>query len=85
MSLTATIVGQGTNANSQQVTFVIDDAATLFSKYTSYAALPTLAGPAGSLATFDWGLPFFYGRTTFEAFENATVSNVSSTGPWVGW
>ena len=85
VSLSASIVGQGTNPNSQQVAFVIDDAATLFSKYTSYSVLPTLAGPAGSLATFDWGLPFFYGRTTFEAFENATVSNVTSTGPWVGW
>ena len=85
VSLSASIVGQGPNANTQQVAFAIDDAATLFTTHMSYTALPTLAGPAGSLATFDWGLPFFYGRTTFEAFENATVSNVSSTGPWVGW
>jgi Protein of unknown function (DUF3443) len=85
VALSASIVGQGTNPNTAQIAFVIDDAATLFTKYTSYNLLPSLAGPAGALATFDWGLPFFYGRTTFEAFENATVSNVSSAGPWVGW
>ena len=84
-NLSATIQGVNTGANSVTVNFTIDNAATLFGY--NYFALPTLGGSAGGTSlsgSFDWGVPFFYGRTVFYAIENATVSG-SSTGPWVGF
>lgn len=49
----------------------------------NYYADAGLAGPASSSSglgnAFDFGLPFFYGRSVFTAIEGATVG--SSTGP----
>ena len=84
-ALSATITGQGANANSVQINFIIDDTSQLLPY--NYAVLPSLGGPAGANLpnAFDWGLPFYYGKTTFQAFQSATVSGVSAAGPWVGW
>jgi hypothetical protein len=32
--------------------------------------------------TFDWGLPFYYGRTVYAAVENATAVG---TGPYLAF
>jgi hypothetical protein len=48
------------------INFTIDNANTLFSSSTD-AVFPTLGGSNPS--TFDWGLPFFFGRNVFVAFE----------------
>jgi hypothetical protein len=51
---------------------------------TSFAAFNDLGGPVGSTnaGTFDWGLPFFYGRSVFTALEGTTIN--SSAGPTNG-
>lgn len=48
------------------VNFTIGNAAQLFA-VNSTAAFPTLGGPNPSF--FDWGLPFFFGRSVFVAIE----------------
>ncbi|HVO07970.1 MAG TPA: DUF3443 family protein [Burkholderiaceae bacterium] len=49
------------------------------------AVAPDLAGPTGTDAqqTFDWGLPFFYGRNVYVIFEGSSVGN--KTGPAVAF
>jgi hypothetical protein len=85
-SFSATLQGQ--NDVSASVSFSVGDAETLGGNDASLVAFPTLAGPFtssadGSADTFDWGLPFFYGRTVYTAFENETTS--VGTGPYVAF
>jgi uncharacterized protein DUF3443 len=85
-SFSATLQGQ--NDVSASVNFSVGDAETLGGGDASLVAFPTLAGPYTSSAdnsadTFDWGLPFFYGRTVYTAFENETTS--VGTGPYVAF
>jgi hypothetical protein len=79
--LNATI--QGTNGAMVDIAFAADNADADFA--TNAVALPNLAGPTSSTAmdTFDWGLPFFYGRTVYVAFEAGSPAGVA--GPWVGF
>ncbi|GDX58644.1 hypothetical protein LBMAG30_28070 [Comamonadaceae bacterium] len=58
----------GQNGSSKSVNFVVDNAQGLFASPLK-AALPTLAGALGDSTSFDWGLPFFYGRRVFMGFE----------------
>lgn len=65
------------------VNFAIDNANTLFSNPNDFA-FSTLGGPQGTVDTcasdgsgacsFDWGLPFFFGRTVFTAIDGQSVS-----------
>lgn len=60
LALSATIFGQ--NNNSQLISFNVTNADSL----NGYA----FNNLAGSLSgTFDWGLPFFYGRKVYTGFE----------------
>jgi len=79
--LNATI--QGTNGVMAAIAFAVDNADVDFA--TNAVALPNLAGPTSGTATdsFDWGLPFFYGRSVYVAFEAGSPAGV--TGPWVGF
>ena len=86
----ASNVGAGGSPTSI-VTFNVDNADNLFNDNPGDAAFGTLAGPQGTANTctaqgtgscsFDWGLPFFYGRSVFTAIDGATVNNVG-TGPF---
>lgn len=58
--------GSGSGASSN-INFTIDNAEQLFQSATS-AVFPTLGGPNPN--TFDWGLPFFYGRNVFVAYQS---------------
>ena len=62
---------EGTNAQTLSVIFSVDNASGLFSTGINHV-LPTLAGNMGDATSFDWGLPFFYGRRVFVGFEGAT-------------
>jgi hypothetical protein len=71
------------------VAFSVDNADSLFNNNPSDAAFGTLAGPQGTAntcsssggsCTFDWGLPFFYGKTVFTAIDGQPVSG--GTGPF---
>jgi hypothetical protein len=83
-----------TGANNTPVSvvnFSIDNADNLFNNNPGDAAFGTLGGPQGTVntctssggsCTFDWGLPFFYGRTVFTAIDGQTVSGVGSGPFW---
>jgi len=66
----------GANGTSGPVSFSIANAESLFQ--TGNNALATLGGPDSG--EFDWGLPFFFGRTVFVAFKGA--STPGGTGPY---
>lgn len=74
VSLSATNTS-GTSSNT--VEFTIDNASDLFAT-NSAVAFPTLGGPDPS--TFDWGLPFFFGRTIYVAIEGRQTS--AGSGPF---
>jgi hypothetical protein len=68
-----------TSAN-KSVSFSVANAITLFNTPTSFV-FSNLAGPNPS--SFDWGLPFYFGRNTFEAIEGK--STPGGTGPFVAF
>jgi hypothetical protein len=76
VNLTASIVAA--NVALIPVSFTVDDALSLFA--TGHSVLPTLAGDIGMSQTFDWGLPFFYGRRIFVGIEGRVSS--LATGPF---
>jgi len=81
-SLTASVQGQ--NGVSANVSFSVGDAQTLGANDPTFVAFPTLAGPyPGTTASFDWGLPFYYGRSVYTVIENSTTS--VGTGPYVAF
>jgi hypothetical protein len=76
-NLSATNVGA--NGTSGSVSFSVANADDLFNANPSATVFVNLAGP-NSLAGFDWGLPFFYGRNVYTAIEGK--STPGGTGPY---
>jgi hypothetical protein len=76
-ALVATHVGA--NGTRVPVSFAVDNALSLFASYPN-AVLPGLAGPIGNARTFDWGLPFFYGRRVFMGIQ--AQPSALGTGPF---
>jgi len=78
---------QGLNGATRSVSFTVDNADQLFSVLAT--AYPNLAGPnsapngQNNSTSFDWGLPFFFGRSVYVLIESRTVSG--TTGPAVGF
>ena len=66
--LTLSATQTGTNAVNNPVVFSVDNATTLFTD-PDKTVLPNLAGTIGNARTFDWGLPFFYGRRVFTGID----------------
>ena len=58
----------GVNGTRVPVPYAVNNAVNLFSSYP-FAVLPGLSGPIGDARTFDWGLPFFYGRRVFVGIQ----------------
>lgn len=77
--LTATITG--TNAASATVSFDIANADSLFS--TSNVAFVNLGAPNPDNTSFDFGLPFFYGRSVYTAIANQNTPG--GIGPYVAF
>lgn len=69
LNLSATLVG--TNEKTLNVDFSVGNALGLFGTGVNHV-LPTLAGDMSDTTSFDWGLPFFYGRRVFVGFEGLT-------------
>ena len=80
LNLSAT--NRGANGTSGTITFSVGNASTMFSGPTSdYDAFGTLAGPNDPGGdSFDWGLPFFYGRSVYTAIEGKDTT--AGPGPY---
>jgi hypothetical protein len=74
---------QGQNAVSASVNFTVTDAETLGANNPGFVAFATIAGTFPSADAFDWGLPFYFGRTVYTAIEQATTA--VGTGPYVAF
>jgi hypothetical protein len=83
----------GGNNMQSTINFQVDNADTLFSTNPGYAAFATLAGPNGTgscsqgtgACRFEWGLPFFYGRTVFTSISSRSVPAGAPLGPWFAY
>jgi len=64
------------NGVNSTVNFTVEDASSIRSNKVA----AHLAGPFPGAQTFDWGLPFFFGRTVFLAISGASTPN--GTGPY---
>ena len=84
-NLTAQIFAQPNGTAAVSVAFNIGNATSLFN--SGNFALNNLAGTAADIPgqgkTFDWGLPFFFGRDVYVAIEGNITSK--GTGPYVGF
>lgn len=81
LALSASIKAASGDANSA-VNFSIVNVDSLSNSVTAANA----GGPTGSIfgtATFDWGLPFFFGRKVFTAISG--TSTPSGTGPFLAF
>jgi hypothetical protein len=71
---------QGINGANAPVSFSVANADSLFNNNPSFFAFSNLGAPNSDAFSFAWGLPFFYGRTVYTAFEGqATI------GPYVAF
>jgi hypothetical protein len=85
-SQTATIQGEtsvGIYTGAEALTgFEIGNGQTLLN--SNLAALPTL-GATGSSGTFDWGLPFFFGKSFYVVFAQHSAAGSSQQGPYMAF
>jgi Protein of unknown function (DUF3443) len=79
LSLSATNIGL--NKVSSNVAFTVASADTLFSSNDS--AFDDIATPGIDKNTFDWGFPFFIGRSVFIGLQGA--STPGGPGPFVAY
>jgi hypothetical protein len=80
LSLSAT--NQGATSGTGTVNFSIDNADNLFAAGGGAdAAFSTLGGPNAG-GGFDYGLPFFYGKSVFTAIDGAAVPSGAPAAPW---
>ena len=82
--LMATNMDGNTPVDSKVENFDIDNADNLLLGNTTDSAFSTLGGPlpcTTTPCTFDWGLPFFYGKTVFTAIDGQNTP-IFTTGPF---
>ena len=82
-TLTATLTGAGAAPATTSVTFTFDNAQTVFTDNSTFAAFPTVAGTYSNTLSFDWGLPFFFNRRVATAIEGMTTA--VGTGPYMAF
>jgi hypothetical protein len=67
----ATNVDPNNGSTSNTVNFSVDNFDNVIAANPADAAFANLAGP--NTSGFDWGLPFFFGRTVVTAIDGATT------------
>lgn len=77
----ATISGITGSTAPANVNFNIANAATLFSNQNN-VAFNDLGG-TGTALFFDWGIPFFFGRSVYFVIDGGATNR--GNGPYVGW
>lgn len=75
-------VNTGANGVRSPVNFSIADVTSRL-RGSPVQAIATLAGPIGDEVSFDFGLPFFYGRRVFSAIQDRTTP--LGSGPYVAY
>jgi len=93
LNLSAVLQGQDANGvaegTSTSVDFTVANAENLGTNEPSYIAFVNLGGTLPSTGNtpltdaFDWGLPFYYGRTVYTAIQGYNTS--VGTGPYVAF
>jgi len=81
LSLSATLQGQ--NGTSVNESFSVGDAETLNGNFTVAPTLAGTFGGANAATTFDWGLPFYFGRSVYTVIQGGTTK--AGTGPYVAF
>jgi hypothetical protein len=91
LNLTASNLGQ--NGVQSTVAFSIANAGTVFNQYPTNTAFDDIGADAGNQSafcpnqatncSFDFGLPFFFGRNVYVAFYGALTS--AGTGPYFAY
>ncbi len=84
VTLSATNQGAGASSASSTVSFSVASFDALSNANPAFAAYDNIAGPMPTgVSGFDWGLPFFFGRTVAVAFEGMATS--AGAGPYVAY
>jgi hypothetical protein len=84
VTLSATNQGAGASSGSSTVSFNIASFDALSNANPSFTSYDNIGGPMPpGVAGFDWGMPFFFGRTVAVAFEGKTTS--AGAGPFIAY
>jgi hypothetical protein len=81
-ALSLTAQTKGVNGVMSTVSFSVENTQTLFSSAAN-AVFDDLAGTGLDNTSFDWGLPFFLGRSVYVALDGATTPG--GRGPYVAY
>ena len=65
------------------INFSVANADTLLTSAGSLVAFSNLAGQAANPISFDWGLPFYFGRNVYTAIEGKGTT--LATGPYIAF
>jgi hypothetical protein len=82
-ALNLTAVNSGQNGQNGTVNFVIGNALNQFDDDPDSTAYSEIGGVNGDSQSFDWGLPFFFGRTVYTAIEGYTAGG--TVGPYLAY
>jgi hypothetical protein len=83
--LTLSAQNEGKNNSPSSVTFKVANAKTQFTNNAAFAAFNNIGAPAlaSQNQTFDFGLPFFFGRNVFTAIEG--MNTAGGMGPYFAY
>jgi hypothetical protein len=88
LTLSATNSGSTGSSGSNTASFSIANTDTLFNNNGGADYVFNDLGGPGSTGTFDWGLPFFFGRAVYNGIELKQATNSAGTafvGPFVAY
>jgi hypothetical protein len=71
---------QSGNGANKDATFTVANAETLLSSHPNFWAFGSIAGANPVPQSFDWGLPFFFGRNVYVAIEGQSAPG--GAGPY---
>lgn len=81
---TALLYDTAAPGTAASVAFTVGNAQTLSTANPGFTVLPTLAGTyKGVTPTFDWGLPFYFGRRVITVIEKQRTA--AGIGPYVAF
>ena len=84
VTLSATNQGVGASSATSTVSFSVASLDALANANPAFAAYDNIAGPMPATVTgFDWGLPFFFGRSVAIAFEGRNTA--AGAGPFFAY